>query len=59
MTKTEFAKLVQGRVCFIKSTSEGEVSLVCEGEEPVHLYSGQYQEDEFPKYVRWLEEVSQ
>lgn len=59
ITKGEFQRAVAVGDCFVKSTSEGEVSLVYADEniDPLHLYSGKYQHDEFLKFVRWLEDV--
>ncbi len=55
MTKNDFELLVHADECFVKSTSEGVVTLVYATGDEVHLYKGKYHEQEFHKFVRWME----
>ncbi len=60
VTKSEFEALVSIDDCFVKSTQGGDddkVVLVYSTGDEVHLYKGKHHEEEFAKYVRWLEDA--
>ena len=60
MTKEEFEVLAAQDECFVKSTLGGDdnrVVLVYSTGDEVHLYKGKYHEQEFHKFVRWLEDA--
>lgn len=60
MTRSEFEVLAAQDECFVKSTLGGEddrVVLMYNTGDIVHLYKGKYHEQEFHKFVRWLEDA--
>lgn len=61
MTKENFEVLVAQGECYVKSTVGGDddkVVLVYSTGDEVHLYKGKYHQEEFAKYVRWLEDAN-
>ncbi len=60
MTKENFEVLVAQGDCYVKSTQGGDddkVVLVYSTGDEVHLYKGKHHEEEFHKFVRWLEDA--
>ncbi len=61
MTKEEFEVLAAQDECFVKSVlgwgDKDRVTLVYSPGDEVHLYKGKYHEQEFHKFMRWLEDA--